>query len=314
MIGVLAAVGVALVATPSLAARWGRRLHPADWARWVALALAAGAIAVELALLLAAAPTVLRAAGAHGLAAACAQMAGATPPGGTAVGWAAAAAAFSLPSLSFVSWRVGRRTQRRVAAAAALAPSIESFADRVRIVTSAEPAAFSVPTRDGGHVVVSSALVEALSDEQLAAVVHHEEAHLRHRHGSYLLLAAALDVGLGVHPLVRSSTAQLRCALERWADEHSAGRSEHSRATTRAALLAAALAPLPAAVMGFGPIDTIVSRATALEQPAPRTGRLMRLSASMPLCATVLIGALAAGTAGGNLWSALTMPVNCPLR
>ena len=95
MLAVLASVAVVLVAAPGFGARFGRRVHPADWTRWSIGSLIAGAVALEAALVLFALPTVLRALGAHALVAACARMTGSLMPGGPIVGWSAAATAMA---------------------------------------------------------------------------------------------------------------------------------------------------------------------------------------------------------------------------
>ena len=314
MIVTLGAIGLVLVAAPAWVAPLGRHLHPADWARWVAGSLALGAVALEAAMLFTAAPTVLHAAGVHGLADACIRMAGSAPPGGAPAGWAAAAVAVALPTMIVSSWWINRQKQRRIAAAVAIVPAADRFGGDVFVVPYHDPLAFSVPHTAGGRVVVSTALATALSESELAAVVRHERAHLRYRHGSYLMLGAALDRALVLHPFVRASTAQLRCALERWADEEAAGATAADRATARGALLAAALAPLPVAVAGFGPVETVAARVAALERPAQRSTPLSRLVATAPLLALTFVVAGTAGSAGGDIWAVLTMPVRCALR
>ena len=62
---------------------------------------------------------------------------------------------------------------------------------QVLFVRAARPVAFS-STCDGGRIVVSSALAEALSPGELRAVLEHERAHLTGRHDA-LLRAARLN-------------------------------------------------------------------------------------------------------------------------
>lgn len=76
--------------------------------------------------------------------------------------------------------------------AAACADRVERIgAVQVLYVRAARPLAFS-STCDGGRIVVSSALEEALSRGELRAVLEHERAHLAGRHG-VLLRAARLN-------------------------------------------------------------------------------------------------------------------------
>jgi Zn-dependent protease with chaperone function len=76
--------------------------------------------------------------------------------------------------------------------AAACADRVERIgAVQVLFVRAARPVAFS-STCDGGRIVVSSALAEALSPSELRAVLEHERAHLTGRH-DLLLRAARLN-------------------------------------------------------------------------------------------------------------------------
>jgi predicted Zn-dependent protease len=95
--------------------------------------------------------------------------------------------------------------------------------------------AFTVSDQPG-QVVVTDGLIDALDDDELAALLWHEAAHPRRHHRRHLLLAGMIDRSLGMLPPVRHSTAALRCALERWADEEAAA-SEVGRASVRSALL-----------------------------------------------------------------------------
>lgn len=85
----------------------------------------------------------------------------------------------------------------------------------VRFVEHDAPFAFTAPGR-GGLIVVSSALDAALEADELAVVLAHERAHVRHRHDRYLLLVQMIAALLPpLTPLVR----QVRFSIERWADE-----------------------------------------------------------------------------------------------
>src|SRR2546421_10508047 len=113
MVLVLLLGSVPLLALPGVARRAGRQLDPAEWARLCLFALVGGAVAAEAAFVLLAAPTVLRAAGVPALAAACERMLQPLTPGGPWTGWAATAAAITVPLMAGVgAWRA-RRLQRR---------------------------------------------------------------------------------------------------------------------------------------------------------------------------------------------------------
>jgi beta-lactamase regulating signal transducer with metallopeptidase domain len=85
----------------------------------------------------------------------------------------------------------------------------------VQFVEHDTPFAFTAPGR-GGLIVVSSALDDALEADEMAVVLAHERAHVRHRHDRYLLLVQLIAACLPpLTPLVR----QIRFSIERWADE-----------------------------------------------------------------------------------------------
>lgn len=85
----------------------------------------------------------------------------------------------------------------------------------VEIADHEQPFAFTLPGR-GGHVVLSSGLVEMLDDAEQGVVLAHERAHARHRHDRYLLTA---QLAAAVMPLLRPLAGRLQFSLERWADE-----------------------------------------------------------------------------------------------
>lgn len=85
----------------------------------------------------------------------------------------------------------------------------------VEIACHEQPFAFTLPGR-GGHVVLSSGLVELLDDDEQKVVLAHEGAHSVHRHDRYLLVA---QLAAATIPLLRPLTSRLQFSLERWADE-----------------------------------------------------------------------------------------------
>jgi hypothetical protein len=83
---------------------------PADRIGWTARSFVAGAVVVEVAVLVLAAPTLLRAVGIDKPAAGCGCGAG-----GTAIGWLAAAAVLVVPLLAVAAMAMRQRAQRRAA-------------------------------------------------------------------------------------------------------------------------------------------------------------------------------------------------------
>lgn len=164
----------------------------------------------------------------------------------------------------------------------------------IAVVPDSRPAAWSLAA-DKGHVVVTSAAVSALSSDELAAVVAHEEAHLRGRH--HLLLTTIRAAGRALPcPLTRASAAAISEYLEMRADDVAAAR--RGRDTVANALLRLT-AVLPAGALGAGGGETALRRLRRLLEPAPapraRAG-LLALSAATALVVPIVITGLAAAT------------------
>lgn len=85
----------------------------------------------------------------------------------------------------------------------------------VEIAEHEQPFAFTLPGR-GGHVVLSSGLVDMLNEAEQQVVLAHEHAHARHRHDRYLLAA---QLSAAVVPMLRPLRDRVQFSLERWADE-----------------------------------------------------------------------------------------------
>lgn len=280
--------GLGLLAVPACARPLGRRLPPAEWANACAGLLAAGAIVVEASLAIQAAPTVLRTVGLEGIAELCQHIA----PGGAPAGIAAAVAAGVIALLAGRSVLGARRIHRMARVERELGWHGTLGGHHLVVLPSQKLVAFSTAGRPG-QVVMSHGLITALSDDELAAVLRHEVAHVRHRHQRYLLLARAVERSLGLLPLVRRGVAALRCAVERWADEEAAGPRPTGRASVHAALLRVAeLASMPD-LAAFTTPGTVEERLEALRAD-PTGGRavgrrtLVYLPAGLLLVATAV--------------------------
>lgn len=276
---ILAGLGVLLL--PGATSGLGGHLAPRDWARLTAASMRGGLLAIRLGLLFTAAPVVLRLVGVQGLAEACHQTLGPFTPGGAAAGIASAA----LLVLVETRIRRTRRNSRTIRARLRIEPWLghhEHHGDHDIVVVPAAPAiAYAVGGRPG-QVVLSQGLVSALDDDELAVVVRHERCHLNSRHQRWLDLALVTEVTFGSVRVVRRSSATLRLAIERWADEDAAAGG--SRATVRAALskvVDTMLTPVPA----FNTAETIAARLGALEADLTTTSPRWLLAASAPFVA-----------------------------
>ena len=308
---VLLVGGYCLLALPALARRLGRHLDPAEWARLCAGLLAGGAAVVESALLLMALPLVARAAGFPELAHVCERMLGMMAPASWPVGWAAALGAVGLPL--FAARGVGRawRTQQRFRIEPELGEHRPYGSHELVVLPTDALIALSVGGRPG-QIVVSQGLIDTLSDDELAAVVRHEAAHLEHDHHRFLLLAAAVDAALLPLPLARRSVVAFRTALERWADEVAAGGHEGGRTTVRSALVGVALAVVSPAVAAFTGVDDVVERLDALQAPTPSPSALRRAAIYTPVVAVSVMVLVALGAWIGHAHAMLAVGGPCP--
>ncbi|KJE23663.1 Peptidase family M48 [Frankia torreyi] len=120
-----------------------------------------------------------------------------------------------------------------------------------------------------GRIVVSTAMLRALPADERRVLLAHEHSHLRHRHHAYTQLA---DLAAAANPLLRTSAAAVRLAVERWADEDAAATAENRavavRTLARAGLARSGTATMPTAALGAVHTD-LAHRARALQEPPP---------------------------------------------
>ena len=138
---------------------------------------------------------------------------------------------------------------------------------RVRVLQHPTPTAYCIPGR-GSRVVLSQGVLDALPDDQLDAVIAHEEAHLRRRHD--LLLEFFSVAHAAVPGPLRSQTAQseVRLLVEALADRAAARRT--GEVATARALVALAGSRAPDAALGAGTTAPVRLRLLA-DGPASRS-------------------------------------------
>jgi len=276
-----------LLVLPGCARPLGRRLPPTEWAKLCAGLLGAGGLALEAGLTVLGGPTVLRLVGLDAVADLCEHVLGELAPGGAPVRMAAAMTAMLLAVAAgrCLVRTLGCRHVLRVESGIGWHGDLCGH-DLV-VLPSEELVAFSVGGRQA-QVVVSRGLVDILADDELAAVLRHELAHVHHRHHRYLLLARMIEQSLGLLPLVRRGTGALRCALERWADEEAAVGACRGRESVRAALVRVIQATAAPDVAAFVSPGTVVERLQAL-QAAPASGFSLRRRFGVYVPALLLI-------------------------
>jgi Zn-dependent protease with chaperone function len=201
-------------------------------------------------------------------------------PGNLPPGWgllAGAAAAALLAAAVVVTVRAARSLVRAGRACRHL-----SGPDRLVITRDERPTAYAVPTR-AGVIVVSTGMLALLSTAERQALLAHEEAHLRHRHALFVLLA---DLSAAANPLLRPLAARVRLAAELHADEDAARATGDRRTVARAlarASLAAAAAGRAGPQPGLAMAQTdAAARIRALTGP-PRPRRRWAAAAAVAL-------------------------------
>jgi Zn-dependent protease with chaperone function len=134
----------------------------------------------------------------------------------------------------------------------------------VDVVASPQAIAFAVPGRPG-TIVVSDAMLDLLDGPERAAVLAHEQAHLRHHHHRHPRATRAAVIIL---PLLAPLEAWVVHASERWADDEAVARVGDPTVVARALARVAAtsLAPAPGSALAFGATG-VAARITALREP-----------------------------------------------
>jgi len=148
---------------------------------------------------------------------------------------AAGSAALLLPAAGWWLVVVARRCRALVAVHRSCRHL--TAAGALVVVDDQRPDAFTTP-QPAGRIVVTTGLLQALTDQERRVVLAHETSHLLHRHAWWLLAA---DLAAAANPLLRpTARAAARC-VERWADEDAAttigDRRLAARALARIALL-----------------------------------------------------------------------------
>lgn len=136
------------------------------------------------------------------------------------------------------------------------------------VVDHPVPGAYCLPGRCRAIVLTTSALA-ALDDAQLAAVLWHEQAHLRGRHHLVLAAASALRHAFPMVPAFRDAPGELDRLVEMLADDIAARRS--NRLAVATALVRLAEATVPVEALGAGGTTALI-RVQRLVGPARPLG------------------------------------------
>ena len=279
--------GLALIALPGICSTSGRSLQPAEWARTSLGCLAAGWLLIETTALLYSVPSMLTLVGGSHLDAFCDRMIEQFAPGGPPAVITATVIAIALPALAIRTISQMRRFRRVIVVEAEIGHHSSHAGYDLVTLPVTDPIACSVRSAST-QILISTGISDCLSDDQLTMVLNHEAAHLDHHHQAYLTVSGVIDHALGWLPFVHNSTAEVRLAIERWADEAASGTPGAERRTLRDALAAVATTMIVPGVTGLSSLETLAARLIALNHPSAKPTRKTRLAAYLPSGLTML--------------------------
>ncbi|MGH2374535.1 MAG: M56 family metallopeptidase [bacterium] len=93
------------------------------------------------------------------------------------------------------------------------------LAQRVKVIHDVRPRALTVGMITP-RIIMSTGLIDTLEDDELEAVLLHEQSHLQNGDPLHLLLARALAAAFFYVPLVRALAQRYQAAIELAADEY----------------------------------------------------------------------------------------------
>ncbi|MGC1214875.1 MAG: M56 family metallopeptidase [Micromonospora sp.] len=301
------AASVAVLARPALTGRWTTSLPRLTVGLWLGAELSV-TVAVLTAGLLVAVPPAALAAGLEGIIVACTRaLAGLGAPDETlaVIGLLATTVLVARLLISLiVTFASARRWRRRHLAA--LLPLSRQDANGWTVVDHATAAVYCLPGRPR-QVVVTSAAIDALTADELAAVLRHERAHLRGRHHLLVALAVAFHRALPGLTMADAAETEIRRLVEHLADDRASER--HGRHAVATAIVRLAdRTPRHALGAGTGAVE----RVRRMLAPPARPRILHRLVAASAI-GLLLAGPPAVAVASAGLvLQAATCSTNSP--
>ena len=195
-----------------------------------------------------------------------------------------------------------RRTRQRQRELLALLSHAHDEPHGAHVLDHDVPLAYCVPG-DGGRVVVTSGAVEALTDQQLAAVTAHERAHLRGHHDLILFGADVAATAMPWPRFFQTARGQLRMLIEMLADDRAVQASDASTLASALVDLGSASAPggaLGAAGDTLARVQRLTGGRAAAPSPTRKIGALISSALLLALpWLVIVLPALAAGRTPG---------------
>lgn len=181
--------------------------------------------------------------------------------------------------------------RRRLAGAIGRGPLGSTIVSDDRIV-------FAVTSVGRGRVIVSDRALGELDEDELAAGLTHELAHLRRRHRPLLLVGSVLEAVARPLPGTRTAERELRFHIERDADRYTV-RTLHDPLSLASAICKAAGAP-GTGLAGLGGRGRVTQRLEELLEGSPTPRRSQRAAGAM---AAILVAVLVAAGLALPQWS-----------
>jgi hypothetical protein len=138
-----------------------------------------------------------------------------------------------------------------------------------RVVAHDVPVAYCLPGLRP-RVVLTRGVLDLLTDDEVAAVLAHERAHLVARHDLVVLPFVALGATFPRLPAVRTARLQVAVLIEMLADDRAVRR--HDRQVLARALYKVGTGGVPVGALGAAGPDVLL-RAGRLLDPPPRLSR-----------------------------------------
>ncbi|MCA1710264.1 MAG: M56 family metallopeptidase [Actinobacteria bacterium] len=280
----LAVVVLLCTAVPARLARasWCSRSPVLALVLWQAVGLAGGVVALEAASTVALAPF-----GSTHLAA----LRHLQPSRAPWWSWTAAAVALAVflrltsVLVSSTARTLQTRRRHRILLDVVAAPSAALAG--ARVLAHDVPVAYCLPGLRP-RVVLSRGVLDRLRDDEVAAVLAHERAHLTARHDLVVLPFVALGATFPRLPAVRTARLAVALLIEMLADDRAVRR--HDRSVLARALVEVGTAAVPAGGLGAGGDDVLLRASRLLHPPPP----LPRPYAVLVLATAALVAALPA--------------------
>ena len=157
----------------------------------------------------------------------------------------------------------------------------------VEFIDTDEVYAYTLPG-PARTIAISDGLRNALDDNEFDVVMAHEQAHARHRHDRFKLLALLTTAFI---PPIAPVMARLDFYLERWADEEALDHTGAERRLAARTIAKVALAgPSPQPALGIAD-HGVAARAAALLAPVEHPDVTTRVQTSMVIAATLAFAA-----------------------